>query len=179
MVEVCSFVELVHCWVLIDQDFVFYLVRSEDCCLEVCGGCNAMCQINDIILSGFNCYCIVVCEVYISGGNWSSYPFYKYDIYVEFEDGTVLEVDLEEFYYYKVRGEGGYAIQCVYTDDCSLDVMVVVQNDDIVFVFEGYYFVSVVYGYDCYYFNFFVGSVQIFVVTDDSIHVWTKEIWDE
>jgi 5-deoxy-glucuronate isomerase len=169
--------ELAHCWVPTDQDFEPKLVRPQDCKLEVRGGRNATRQINDIIPPGFACHRIVACEVYTPGGNWSSYPPHKHDTHIETEDGQVLEADLEEFYYYKVRGEG-YAIQRVYTDDRSLDATVVAHNNDIVLVPEGYHPVSAAYGYDCYYLNFLAGSAQTLSATDDPVHAWIKQTWD-
>ena len=170
--------ELAHCWVPTDRDFAAKLVRPEDCRLEIRGGRNATRQINDIIPPGFDCHRIVACEVYTPGGNWSSYPPHKHDTHRESEDGEVLEADLEEFYFYKVRGEGGYAIQRVYTDDRSLDATAVACNDDIVLVPEGYHPVSAAYGYDCYYLNFLAGSAQTLAATDDPVHAWTKQTWD-
>ena len=171
-------VELAHCWVPTDRDFSAKLVRPEDCRLEVRGGRNATRQINDIIPPGFDCHRIVACEVYTPGGNWSSYPPHKHDTHREDADGTVVEADLEEFYYYKVRGDGGYAIQRVYTDDRGLDATVVAHNNDIVLVPEGYHPVSAAYGYDCYYLNFLAGTAQTLAATDDPAHAWTKETWD-
>lgn len=170
--------ELAHCWVPTDQDFAPKLVRPEECRLEIRGGRNATRQINDIIPPGFGCHRIVACEVYTPGGNWSSYPPHKHDTHVEGPQGEVLEADLEEFYYYKVRGDGGYAIQRVYTDDRSLDATVVAENDDIVLVPEGYHPVSAAYGYDCYYLNFLAGTAQTLAATDDPVHAWTKKTWD-
>jgi len=178
-VEACSVgLEIAHCWVPTDRDFQPQLVQPEDCRLEIRGGHNATRQINDIIPPGFACHRIVACEVYTPGGNWSSYPPHKHDTHTVAEDGTVMEADLEEFYYYKVRGEGGYAIQRVYTDDRSLDETAVAHNDDIVLVPEGYHPVSAAYGYDCYYLNFLAGTAQTLAASDDPAHAWTKQTWD-
>ncbi len=171
--------EIAHCWVPTDQDFEPRLVRPEDCRVEIRGGHNATRQINDIIPPGFACHRIVACEVYTPGGNWSSYPPHKHDTHQEDAAGNVLEADLEEFYYYKVRGAGGYALQRVYTDDGSLDESVVARDNDIVLVPEGYHPVSAAYGYDCYYLNFLAGSAQSLAASDDPVHAWTKETWDQ
>jgi 5-deoxy-glucuronate isomerase len=171
--------EIAHCWVPSDQDHSAHLVQPEDCRVEIRGGNNATRQINDIIPPGFACHRIVACEVYTPGGNWSSYPPHKHDTHVEDSEGTVLEADLEEFYYYKIRSPGGYALQRVYTDDRRLDASVVAEDNDIVLVPEGYHPVSAAYGYDCYYLNFLAGSAQTLAATDDPAHAWTKQTWDE
>lgn len=173
-----STVEIAHCWVPSDEDHEPVLVRPEDCRMEIRGGNNATRQINDIIPPGFGCHRIVACEVYTPGGNWSSYPPHKHDRHVETDAGEVVEADLEEFYFYKIRQPGGYALQRVYTDDRSLDAAVVAEDNDIVLVPEGYHPVSAAYGYDCYYLNFLAGTAQTLAATDDPEHAWVKQTWD-
>ncbi|MDP6935245.1 MAG: 5-deoxy-glucuronate isomerase, partial [Myxococcota bacterium] len=175
--EVSGDAEIAHCWVPTDQDHPAQLVRPEDSEIEVRGGNNATRQINSIIPPGFDCHRIVCCEVYTPGGNWSSYPPHKHDRHVE-EGGRVVEADLEEFYFYKLRHPKGYAIQRVYTDDRSLDESVVAHDNDIVLVPEGYHPVSAAYGYDCYYLNFLAGTAQTLAATDDPEHAWVKDTWD-
>ena len=191
--------EIACCWVPTDEDHPAQLVTPDDSKIEIRGGHNATRQINSIIPPGFDCHRIVACEVYTPGGNWSSYPPHKHDVHVE-RDGEVLEADLEEFYFYKIRnseeGEGreggraarapegqrtgsrGYAIQRVYTDDRSLDFVGVAHDDDVILVPEGYHPVSAAYGYDCYYLNFLAGSAQSLANSDDPDYAWVKETWD-
>jgi 5-deoxy-glucuronate isomerase len=175
--------ELAHCWVATDQDHPVRLVRPEDSEIEIRGGLNATRQINSIIPPGFDCHRIVCCEVYTPNGNWSSYPPHKHDTVRVDAQGRLLEGDLEEFYYYKIRNQvgraDGYALQRVYTDDRSIDAAVVAHDNDIVLVPEGYHPVSAAYGYDCYYLNFLAGSHQTLAATDDPAYAWTKDTWTE
>ncbi len=55
-------------------------------------------------------------EVYTPGGNWSSYPPHKHDVHTVGPDGSLLQADLDEIYYYKIDRPEGYALQRVYTD---------------------------------------------------------------
>ncbi len=54
---------------------------------------------------------IIVVEVLTPGGNWSSWPPHKHD---EWSD---CEVPLEEIYYFRVQGEGGFGLHRTYTKD--------------------------------------------------------------
>jgi len=175
--------EIAHCWVATDEDHPVQLVRPEDSEIEIRGGFNATRQINSIIPPGFDCHRIVCCEVYTPHGNWSSYPPHKHDEVRVDGKGQLLEGDLEEFYYYKIRNqagrEDGYAMQRIYTDDRSIDAAVVAHDNDIVLVPEGYHPVSAAYGYDCYYLNFLAGSHQTLAASDDPAYAWTKDTWTE
>lgn len=172
--------EFAVCWVPTDEDHPARHITPADSKVEIRGGRNATRQINSIIGPGFDCQRIVCVEVYTPGGNWSSYPPHKHDVHVE-HDGEVFEADLEEFYYYKIRNDGGprgYAIQRVYTGDRSLDFVAAAHDDDIILVPEGYHPVSAAYGYDCYYLNFLAGSAQSLANSDDPDYAWVKDTWD-
>jgi 5-deoxy-glucuronate isomerase len=170
--------EVAHAWVPTDRDFAPVVVRPDDCRVELRGGESASRQINHIIPPGFPCHRLVSCEVYTPGGNWSSYPPHKHDERRVDADDKLLEADLEEFYYYKIRRAGGYALQRVYTGDRRLDATVAAYTDDIVLVPEGYHPVSAPVGYDCYYLNFLAGSDQSLANTDDPEYAWVKETWE-
>ena len=169
--------QVAHCWVPTDEDHPPRLVTPYDVEIEVRGGGGATRQINSILPPGFGCHRIVSVEVYTPGGNWSSYPPHKHDRHRTGPGGEVVEADLEEVYYYKVRGPRGYAVQRVYTDDRTLDALATAHDDDIVLVPEGYHPVGAPWGYDCYYLNFLAGSAQSLASSDDPDYAWVKETW--
>lgn len=171
--------EIAHCWVPTDEDHRPQLVTPEQSKIEIRGGGNATRQINGIIPPGFECHRIVCVEVYTPGGNWSSYPGHKHDVHTEDGAGNLSEADLEEIYYYKIDKPQGFAIQRVYTTDRSIDAVMVVADDDIVLIPEGYHPVSAAHGYNCYYLNFLAGSAQSLANVDDPEHEWIKETWPE
>ena len=174
--------EFAHAWVPSDQDHSAQLLTPADSEIEIRGGHHATRQINTIIPPGFECHRIVACEVYTPHGNWSSYPPHKHDTHKTDAQGTVVEADLEEFYFYKIRNtknqKNGYAVQRVYNDERTLDETVTAHDNDIVLVPEGYHPVSAAYGYDCYYLNFLAGSAQSLACTDDPDYAWTRETWE-
>jgi 5-deoxy-glucuronate isomerase len=171
--------EVASCWVPTDQDHPARLVTPADSAIEIRGGGNATRQINSILPPGFDCHRLVCVEVYTPSGNWSSYPPHKHDVHREAADGTLIEADLEEIYFYKIDRPEGCAYQRVYTDDRSIDALMLAQNHDAVLVPEGYHPVVSAHGYTTYYLNFLAGSAQSLANSDDPAHAWIKHTWTE
>ena len=117
---------------------------------------------------GFPCQRLVVVEVYTPGGNWSSYPPHKHDVHTVAPDGSLVQADLDEIYYYKIDRPEGYALQRIYTDadsplqraGCPIDAAVIARDNDVVLIPEGYHPVSSPVGYTTYYLNVLAGSAQ-------------------
>jgi 5-deoxy-glucuronate isomerase len=174
--------EFALAWCATDRDHAPRLVTQADVPVEIRGGDNATRQINGIVPPGFDCHCLVLVEVYTPGGSWSSYPPHKHDVHREDAAGDVLEADLEEVYFYKLRRPEGYAYQRVYTDAHSplqqagypIDAVIMARNNDAVLVPEGYHPVVAPPGYDCYYLNVLAGSAQSLANQDDPAYAWVK-----
>lgn len=165
-------------WAAATQDFPPRLVRPEDIEIELRGGDNVSRQINKMLPPGFPCQRLAVVEVYTPGGNWSSYPPHKHDQRKVAPDGTLLEADLEEIYFYKIAmPETGFAYQRIYNDNRSIDQLILVRNDHLVLSPEGYHPVVAAPGFDCYYLNFLAGSDQSLASTDDPRYSWVKNTW--
>ncbi len=169
--------EVASCWVPVDKDYPAQRVDPSDSVTELRGGGNASRQIQSIMPPGFNCQRIVAVEVYTPSGNWSSYPPHKHDVHREDARGNLLEADLEEIYFYKVDRPEGYAYQRVYTDDRSIDGVMMAHNNDLVLVPEGYHPVVAQPGYTVYYLNFLAGSAQSLANVDDPAFTWVKGAW--
>jgi 5-deoxy-glucuronate isomerase len=128
---------------------------------------------------GFACDRLVVVEVYTPSGNWSSYPPHKHDHRRVDAEGTVLEADLEEVYFYKIDRPEGFAYQRIYTDDRHLDELILVSDNHLVLSPEGYHPVVAAPGFNVYYLNFLAGSDQSLSSTDDPAFSWVKSTWKE
>ena len=115
--------------------------------------------------------------MYTPSGNWSSFPAHKHDERKLDANGNLIEANLEEFYFYKLDKEQGYAIQQVYTTDGSLNELMQVKTNDIVLVPKGYHPVAAAHGYNCYYLNFLAGSDQSLANTPDPDHEWIFNSW--
>jgi 5-deoxy-glucuronate isomerase len=164
-------------WAPTDRDYPARLVTPAEVQVELRGGASASRQIHSIVPPGFPCHRLVCVEVYTPGGNWSSYPPHKHDVHRVAPDGTVLEADLEEVYYYRFDRPEGFALQRLYTGDGALDTAVVARDHDIVLVPEGYHPVCAAFGYTCYYLNFLAGSAQSLANSEDPAHAWVKALW--
>lgn len=169
--------EIAAGWCPAEEDHPARLVQPTDSAIEIRGGGNATRQINSILPPGFDCQRLVVVEVYTPPGNWSSYPPHKHDVHRTAPDGSILEADLEEIYYYKLDKPTGYAVQRVYTPDRRIDALVMAHSDDAVLVPEGYHPVTSAHGYTTYYLNFLAGSAQSLANVDDPDHTWVKQTW--
>ena len=174
--------EFAVAWVPAEEDHPPRLVTPDEVAVEIRGGDNATRQINSLIPPGFPCHRLVMVEVYTPGGNWSSYPPHKHDIHRAAPDGGVQEADLEEIYYYKLDGPEGYAFQRVYTAPESplhaaglpIDAALLVRNNDVVLVPEGYHPVASPPGYTTYYLNVLAGSAQSLANSEDPTYAWVK-----
>lgn len=171
--------DIAYGWCRTDRDHPPRLVRPPDVVTEIRGGGNATRQINSLLPPGFDCDRLVAVEVYTPSGNWSSYPPHKHDVHRVAADGTLLEADLEETYFYKLDRSEGFAVQRVYTADRRLDEVIVARDNDVVLVPEGYHPVASAHGYTTYYLNFLAGSAQSLANVDDPDHAWIKSTWGE
>lgn len=169
--------DIAYGWCETDRDFLPVFKRPEEVQIEIRGGDNATRQINDLLGPGFPCHRLVAVEVYTPSGNWSSFPAHKHDERIVDENGTLVEARLEETYFYKISKPQGYAIQRVYTADCSLDEIAVARHNDVVLVPMGYHPVVAGHGYDVYYLNFLAGSDQSLANTPDPDHAWIFGTW--
>jgi 5-deoxy-glucuronate isomerase len=116
-------------------------------------------------------------EVLTPGGNWSSYPPHKHD---EQRPG---EMELEEIYYFEVKGKGGLGYQRVYSSgpDRRIDVLAEVRSGDVVLVPYGYHGPSMAApGYDLYYLNVMAGPApeRAWRFCDDPAHAWVRGTWE-
>ncbi|MBU0474626.1 MAG: 5-deoxy-glucuronate isomerase [Bacteroidetes bacterium] len=151
--------------------------KVNDYGIEFRGGDNASRQINSILPPGAACSKLVCVEVYTPSGNWSSFPAHKHDERKVDEEGKLLEVELEEIYFYKFNKPQGFALQKVYTDNRDLDEVAEPHNNDAVLIPKGYHPVSAGHGYHTYYLNFLAGSDQSLANTDDPDHKWIYGTW--
>ena len=174
-------------WVPTDQDNSPWLITSNQVPVSVRGGDNVSRQINDLLPPGSPVHRLVLVEVYTPSGNWSSYPPHKHDVHIEGKDGTLIEADLEEVYFYKIDKSEGYAYQRVYTDHNSplhqagkpIDALIRAEDNSAVLVPEGYHPVVSAPGYTTYYLNVLAGSAQSLANQDDPNFSWVKDTYQQ
>jgi 5-deoxy-glucuronate isomerase len=166
--------ELGYGWCAAEGRYPTRLVTPEDVSVEIRGGDNVTRQINNVIPPGFPCERLVMVEVYTPGGNWSSFPPHKHDQHRVESDGTLVEADLEEVYFYRFDRPAGFAYQRIYSDDRSTDELLLCQDCDLVLVPHGYHPVVAAPGATAYYLNILAGSAQSLAASDDPHYGWIK-----
>ena len=88
------------------------VVRAADQRVATAGTGNWQRTIRTILRPGDDAGRLIVGETVNPPGNWSSYPPHKHD-----RQAPPEEVALEEVYFYRLRPEGGFAIQLLYDGD--------------------------------------------------------------
>ena len=175
--------EFAVAWVPTDEKNDPWLISPDQVQISVRGGDNVSRQINDLLPPGSPVHRLVLVEVYTPSGNWSSYPPHKHDVHIEDEDGTLIEADLEEIYFYKINDPKGYTYQRIYTDENSpihqagypIEALIRVTDNSAVLVPEGYHPVVSAPGYLTYYLNVLAGSAQSLANQDDPNFSWVKD----
>jgi 5-deoxy-glucuronate isomerase len=150
------------------------LISPRDISSNLRGGENASRQIVDVMPPEFPADKLVVVEVYTPGGNWSSYPPHKHEIH-----NPPIEADLDEIYYYRMKGAHAFAFQNLYSSDRTRSSILKVHDGDAVLVRDGYHPVVAGPGYDVYYLNFLAGTSRSMMVTEDPEHVWLRSSWKQ
>jgi 5-deoxy-glucuronate isomerase len=112
---------------------------------------------------------LIVGETVNPPGNWSSYPPHKHD-----RQAPPEEVALEEVYYYRLRPEGGFAVQLLYEDD--VERAVIVRDGDAVAILSGYHPVVAAAGYELYYLWVLAGEGRELVPYFDPQHAWVQTL---
>lgn len=110
---------------------------------------------------------LLVVEVITPGGHTSSYPPHKHD-----EDNLPHESYLEETYYHRFNPSQGYGFQRVYTDDRTLDEVMLIEDGITTLVPKGYHPCAAIHGYDLYYLNVMAGPKRTWKFHNEPAHEW-------
>ena len=153
-------------------------VPAREVGVETRGAGSATRQINNLFVAGGPpAHRLVVVEVLTPAGNWSSYPPHKHD-----DATTIGEAELEEIYYFRIPGAGGFGIHRTYTADRGIDETVVVRDGDVFLVPRGYHGPCVAPPeYPMYYLNVLAGASdsRSLGFSDDPAYAWIRRTWAE
>lgn len=148
---------------------------AGDVGIELRGAGQASRQINDLLSADVaGPQRLMVVEVLTPAGNWSSYPPHKHD---EWGD---REVPLEEIYYFRLRGDGGFGFHRTYTKDGEVDDTLTVADGDVYVIPKGFHGPCVAApGYDMYYLNVMAGPdpERRWLICTDPDHAWVLDHW--
>jgi 5-deoxy-glucuronate isomerase len=149
---------------------------AENVPVEVRGAGDATRQVNNFCSPDtFPADRLVAVELLTPAGNWSSYPPHKHD---EEREGEAI---LEEIYYFRIAGPGGFGFHRTYTADGSIDATVTVRDGDVFLVPRGYHGPCVATpDHEMYYLNVLAGpgEKRTMAFCDDPDHHWVRETWE-
>jgi 5-deoxy-glucuronate isomerase len=169
-----------------ENQLPFRRIPAEEVVTELRGAGHASRQVRNFGTPDvLNADSIIACEVLTPAGNWSSYPPHKHD-----EDHQDRESELEEIYYFEMRGADAsmprgsrpFGYQRVYgTRGRPINVMAEVRTGDVVLVPYGWHGPSMAPpGYDMYYLNVMAGPGEDrqWLIVDDPEHAWVRGTWE-
>jgi 5-deoxy-glucuronate isomerase len=148
-------------------------VPARAVAVEIRGGGAATRQVNNFMSAdAFDADRLIAVEVLTPDGNWSSFPPHKHD------EHTDREVPLEEIYYFRIRGDGGFGMHRTYTTEGDIDVTVTVRDGDVFLIPRGYHGPTVASpGHTMYYLNVMAGPAErAWRVCTDPTHEWLWEL---
>lgn len=165
--EALTELELAFCWAPAEGKLEARLIEPADVAVSGRGYGSMERTVRNILPEDQPAERLLVVEVATPPGHWSSYPPHRHD-----RLDLPNESYLEETYYHRIRPDGGFAVQRVYTDDRSLDETLAVGDGDAVLVPKGYHPVSAPPGYEVYYLNVMAGPVRTWKFHNDPDHEW-------
>lgn len=124
-----------------------------------------------IVDSATNARKLTIGEAYVTPGNWAGFPPHKHDV-----DRMPIECVAEEIYYFLFDPPQGFGVQCLYTDDGTIDEAYRVKNDDLVEFPYGYHTTVCAPGYNAYFLWLMAGQYQGFCRTNDPAHAWVAAV---
>ena len=133
------------------------VLREDHVVLKLLGQQPYLRETSFIIDGNSNARILTIGESYCAEGNWAGFPPHKHD-----EDNMPHECIAEEIYYFLFDPKQGFAVQCLYTADGSLDEAYRVKNDELVEFPYGYHSTVSTPGYRTYFLWLMAGDYQCF-----------------
>ncbi|HEY4515504.1 MAG TPA: 5-deoxy-glucuronate isomerase [Candidatus Paceibacterota bacterium] len=109
---------------------------------------------------------LAVGETINEPGQWSSFPPHKHDDRMEV-DGTLVEVPLEEIYYFRIEPKKSFAFQRLYTKDGTVDRNISIRDGSVVEIERGYHPVVSQPGSHVYYLWMLAGDERTYIWNTD------------
>ncbi len=166
-----------------------YRIDARMVPVEVRGAGHATRQLNNFLAPEIaEADRLVAVEVLTPRGNWSSWPSHKHDNEQRHPDGSIIEADLEEIYYYRIAAADGIATDTgsafgmhrTYDLAADWDMSTMVRSNDVVLVPRGYHGPCIAAPeYDMYYLNVLAGDQpeRTLAFADDPALAWIRTSW--
>ncbi len=168
-VEAIDAIKIAVCATPITEKTEPQLLRADRVPLKMLGRVPFQRETSFLIDGTTNAKVLTIGEGYCTEGNWAGFPPHKHD-----EDNMPTECIAEEIYYFLFDPEQGFGVQCMYTEDGSLDEAYRVKSDDLVEFPYGYHTTVSTPGYQSYFLWLMAGDYQGFNRKNDPDHDWVK-----
>lgn len=145
------------------------LLKEDHVVLKLLGRVPFQRETSFIIDGNSNAKVLTIGEAYCTEGNWAGFPPHKHDV-----NDMPRECIAEEIYYFLFEPKQGFAVQCLYTSDGSIDEAYRVKNDELVEFPYGYHTTVTTPGYKSYFLWLMAGDYQGFNRSNDPEHDWIK-----
>ena len=146
------------------------LLRGDRVSLKLLGEVPFQRETSFIIDGTTNAKVLTIGEAYCTEGNWAGFPPHKHDV-----NDMPRECIAEEIYYFLFEPKQGFAVQCLYTADGSIDEAYRVKNDELVEFPYGYHTTVTTPGYKSYFLWLMAGDYQGFNRSSDPEHAWIEK----
>ena len=162
-------IKIAVCATAVSEKTQFQVLREDHVVLKLLGRVPFQRETSFLIDGNSNAKVLTIGEAYCTEGNWAGFPPHKHD-----ENNMPAECIAEEIYYFLFDPKQGFAVQCMYTSDGSLDEAYRVKNDELVEFPYGYHTTVSTPGYQTYFLWMMAGDYQGFNRSNDPEHDWVK-----
>ena len=166
-IEAVDHIKIAVCAAPVEEKTKPQVIREKDVVLKLLGNVPYQRETSFIIDEKTNAKVLTIGEAYCTKGNWAGFPPHKHDI-----DNMPSECIAEEIYYFLFDPKQGFAVQCLYTADGSVDEAYRVKNDELVEFPFGFHTTVSTPGYQTYFLWLMAGDYQGFNRSNDPLHDW-------
>ena len=170
VIEAVDSIKIAVCATPVAEKTQPQVLREDHVVLKLLGEPPYQRETSFIIDGNSNAKILTIGEAYCTEGNWAGFPPHKHD-----EDNMPKECIAEEIYYFLFEPEQGFAVQCLYTADGSVDEAYRVKNDELVEFPFGYHTTVSTPGYQTYFLWLMAGDYQGFNRSSDPEHEWIEK----
>ena len=169
MISAMDNIKIAVCATFLNEKTEPQVLREDHVVLKVLGEQPYQRETSFIIDGNSNAKILTIGEAYCTEGNWAGFPPHKHD-----ENNMPAECIAEEIYYFLFEPKQGFAVQCLYTADGSVDEAYRVKNDELVEFPYGYHTTVSTPGYKTYFLWLMAGDYQGFNRSNDPDHAWIE-----
>ncbi|MBQ2734656.1 MAG: 5-deoxy-glucuronate isomerase, partial [Clostridia bacterium] len=168
-IEAIDRIKIAVCATPVNEKTAPQLLREDRVILKLLGEVPYQRETSFLIDGSTNAKVLTIGEAYCTEGNWAGFPPHKHDV-----NDMPRECIAEEIYYFLFEPKQGFAVQCLYTADGSVDESYRVKNNELVEFPYGYHTTVSTPGYQTYFLWLMAGDHQGFNRSSDPDHAWVE-----